>query len=318
MRSKITLVFFIIILFSCVSDMKEQNIEKSTTKSIAFLGDSMTRGAVGTNVNISSVVQNNLPFDVYNFGNGGFNSSQVATIQGGKKLRLKLLNNTILPFNNGNTIITDYNILLFNSVSEQKFKGEINGIKGYLKRIPSLVDYNLTERLEFERSDSLTNFISTPNEVIFYFDEAEKHKDNIAVIWVGRNNDRSVTELNRIKDDINLMIKQIENPKRFLIISLCNGTLDDEKIGTYKYNNIKQLNSELKLIYNERFLDLRSYMINEAIYNSSISPTLSDLEDISSDCIPRSLLYDLVHFNDTGYLLAGNLISDKLASLYID
>lgn len=88
------------------------------------------------------------------------------------------------------------------------------------------------------------------------------------------------------------------------------------KNNTNKYNNIIQLNHELELIYNERFLNLRKYMVNHAIYDSQIRPTLQDLEDINFDCIPRSLLNDLVHFNDAGYLLAGNFISNKLEELY--
>jgi hypothetical protein len=320
MKIKIINFLFIVILFSCETETKKETETQvePVIKNISFWGDSMTRGSGGAYTTISSVVSEKTMLNVNNFGNGGFNSSQVATLQGGNPLRLKLLNNEILPFNTGNTIIANYNILPFNAFTEQKRYGELNGIKGYLQRIPSSSNFNITERVEFIRLDSLNNYINTAEEVTFYFDDAENHKDDITVIWVGRNNERTIPEINVIKSDIAAMVNKLNNPKKFLIISICNGTLDDEKNNTNKYNNIIQLNHELELIYNERFLDLRKYMVNQAIYDSTIKPTIFDLEDINNDCIPRSLLYDLVHFNDLGYLLAGTFIANKIEELYIN
>lgn len=225
MRIRIIIFLFIVVLFSCE---KETQVEP-LIKNISFWGDSMTSGAGGTYVNIPNVVSEKTMLNIYNFGNGGFNSSQIATLQGGKPLLLKLLNNKIVPFNIGNTIITDYNILPFNALSVQRRYGKLNGIRGYLQRIPSTLDFNITERLEFVRLDSLNNYINTPNEVTFYFDDAENHKDDVAVIWVGRNNERTLSEINIIKNDIALMINNLNNPKKYLIISVCNGTLNDEK-----------------------------------------------------------------------------------------
>lgn len=306
--------------FSCETE-NQLNIEKKTTNTknnISFWGDSMTSGAGGTKVNIPLVVATRTLLNTYNFGNGGLNSSQIATLQGGKSLQLKLFNNQILPFNNGNTIITDYNILPFNAVTVQKRYGKLNGVKGFLERIHSPSNFNITERLEFVRLDSLNNYINTKEKVTFYFDDAENHRDDITIIWVGRNNKRTLSEINVIKRDIEAMVNNLKNPKKYLIISVCNATINDEKYGTDKYNNIIQLNRELELIYNERFLDLRKYMVNQAKYDSTIKPTIFDLEDINNDCIPRSLLYDLVHFNDLGYLLAGTFIANKIEELYIN
>ena len=66
-------------------------------------------------------------------------------------------------------------------------------------------------------------------------------------------------------------------------------------------------NAELQATFGDRYIDLRSYMVNHAIYDAGITPTATDVLDMAADCIPTSLLYDNVHFNS--YQQAGLFIA---------
>ena len=107
------------------------------------------------------------------------------------------------------------------------------------------------------------------------------------------------------------MVNYLENnQKQFLIISVCNGSRQTEGIGSNIYSNIISLNNELHTSFGNNFVDLRKYMVEQAIYDAKIIPTNEDLSDMASDCIPKSLLYDQVHFNENGYRMAGKFIAN--------
>jgi hypothetical protein len=73
-----------------------------------------------------------------------------------------------------------------------------------------------------------------------------------------------------------------------------------------------QANELLAETFGDRYVDLRKYMVNEAIYDAEITPSADDLLDIEADCIPASLLADNVHFNN--YTQAGEFISRVLTA----
>jgi hypothetical protein len=75
-----------------------------------------------------------------------------------------------------------------------------------------------------------------------------------------------------------------------------------------KHEIIILLNETLEITFDKNYVNLRKYMIEQAIYNAEITPTTDDLNDIASDCIPSSLRYNNVHSNAKGYEVAGKLL----------
>ena len=107
-----------------------------------------------------------------------------------------------------------------------------------------------------------------------------------------------------------------ENAKNhYLVLSICNGIADKEAKGSTAHTNITRLNTVLEEAFGDHFVDIRRYMIDQAIYDMGMTPTLQDLEDIQKDCIPRIFLNDNVHFNTLGYEATGkflaNIIKEK-------
>lgn len=78
---------------------------------------------------------------------------------------------------------------------------------------------------------------------------------------------------------------------------MCMGTLNraTEPIGTDGYNAVMKIQEQLSYQLAGEFVDVRSYMVNRAIYDMGITPTSQDLESIQNDCPPWSIMTDLTH-----------------------
>lgn len=305
---KFTFYFgFIFLLYSCSTQKPVQ--EEKTKKNISFWGDSMTQGAGGNGVTMPDIVKNELEREIFNGGVGGLTSSSIACLQGGLDFIIKLKGNKIQ--NVGNDTITSYNIVPYIHTTGQTRFVSINGIKGTLNRVGNIVNPIVSDYFYFTRASSGEE-ITVPSEgVQMVFDDAVNHRNDLTVIWSGRNDPKEDSYIPTAVANISSMVNYLENnQKQFLIISVCNGSRQTEGIGSNIYSNIISLNNELHTSFGNNFVDLRKYMVEQAIYDAKITPTNEDLSDIASDCIPTSLLYDHLHFNENGYRMAGKYIAN--------
>lgn len=298
------LLFFILVACE-VSDQENKtkdNITKQniTNQNITFWGDSMTAGVGGEGITISKVVSTQLNRNTFNFGVGGLSSESIAILQGGLPFIVKIDNNLMPSF--GDVPITEYNILPFNNQTNQSRIGYLSDIKGELIRV------NNTDNFIFRRSDS-GDPINVGNSTPFLFEDAISHTKDIVVIWSGRNDPRTNSQIQNIKNNIQSMVDYLSNNQQFVIVSVCNGDSVNEGVGTAAHSNIVLLNNTLRSSFENNFLDLRKYMVEQAIYDSGIIPTQQDICDMNSDCIPTSLRSDGVHFNAKGYEMAGRYIA---------
>ena len=271
----------------------------------------MTAGTGGNGVTMPDIVRNELEREIFNGGVGGLASTNIACLQGGLDFLIKLKDDKIKS--EGADTLTYYNILPYIHTTSQTRLVSINGIKGTLNRVSNLTNPIVSDYFYFKRA-SIGEEIKTPtNGVKMVFDDAVNHRNDLSIIWSGRNDPRDGSHIPITIANIKSMVNYLDNKdKQYLVISVCNGSRQTEGNGTKIYSNIISLNNELKSNFGDNYIDLRKYMVEQAIYDVKIIPNPEDLKDIASDCIPKSLLHDNVHFNEIGYRMAGKYISKMI------
>ena len=300
------LLFFTIIatLLSCSNTIE-------CNKNIAFWGDSMTQGADPDGVSMPGIIKDELKKEVFNGGVGGLNSESIACLQGGRVLKIKLDGDKIPA--SGLVNLTTYNIQPYIHTTDKNRLGSINGIAGTLTRVGNPINPIIADSFSFTRTTpgSEINIIDVDD---FIFDDAINHRNEIQVIWAGRNDPRTESQISLIISNILSMTNFMTNKAQFLVISVCNGSRQTEGSGSETLLNIIKLNYELETTFGNKYINLRKYMVEKAIYDAHLIPTSEDLQDISADCIPSSLRYDAVHFNAIGNRMAGKYIANIIRS----
>jgi lysophospholipase L1-like esterase len=119
--------------------------------------------------------------------------------------------------------------------------------------------------------------------------------DYTTIIWAGRNNYASGST---VQSDIAAMVAALGHD-RYLILSILNSSA--EPSGNANYNLIVALNAALASTYGAKFVDVRDYLINDALAALGITPTAQDVIDIGNDVVPDSLRSDEIHLNNDGY-----------------
>ncbi len=260
MKKILLLVSLTLLILSCST---EEEQESKIPSKIVGWGDSMMQGAGGNGDNIISIVARELNIsEYYNFGVGGLTSDNVVFLSGGKDFKVKV---------NDSLKLIEYPTIPFNEQTYPSRNVEIDGVNGELIR----ENYNFY----------LRGFESFDEEKIIKFKDAEKNKNSLVIIWVGRNDSQYNNTIENIK-------AMTEGNNAF-VLSICNATWDEE--GSELYERIERLNTELRNFYGDRFIDVR-----EVLYKDS--------ENIPSE----EFLSDGVHLNSRGYEVVGKYVAQKV------
>ncbi len=271
-------------------------------------GDSMMKGAGGEK-SILEVMSDELGgLNYENYAVGGLKSKSIAVLQGGIPLKLKFDKEQLGFWDTATSVY--HSDLLFNNQTEQYRRGTVNGNAGKLYRNSDTLNPAQTKSFTFKKGLTFQT-LQLKDTVVFKFDDAIPQKDAITIIWAGRNDNKSGTYMYQTRDNIQAMMDHIgaEAQERTLIVSICNGIGDKEFKGSVPHTQIKKLNALLQDSFKEHFIDLRTYLVKDAMYDMGIKPTSQDLEDMAKDCIPRSFFFDHVHFNSLGYEAAGKYLA---------
>jgi lysophospholipase L1-like esterase len=250
------------LLLGCSAEEVENKESKMPSKIVGW-GDSMMQGAGSNEDNIISIVARELNIsEYYNFGVGGLTSDNVVFLSGGKDFKVKV---------NDSLKLIEYPTMPFNQNTHQSRVIEIGGVIGELVR----------ENSNFY----LRGFESFNEEKTVKFKDAEKNKNSLVIIWVGRNDSKFNNTIENIKS-------MTEGNNAF-VLSICNATWDEE--GSELYERIERLNIELQNFYGDKFIDVR-----EVLYKDS--------ENIPSE----EFLSDGVHLNSKGYEVVGKYVTQKI------
>lgn len=270
-------------------------------------GDSLTAGAGGSGTIYTGVLATALGRLVNNRGIGGQNSAAIATRQGGLKMLVSVTSNQIPA--SGAVTLTARSQTPITNQGPSNFTGTLAGVSGTLAASTS--DGGVTYTYTFTRTTA-GSIVSCPVNSEFVFDIAETAKGATALIWSGRNDGLSTrTAVIATRDNILAMADKLSVlNKRFLVMSVLNGA--GETTGTGAFNQFAALNAELLTTFGDRFVDVRSYLVNFGLADAGITPTTQDNTDVAGNTVPVSLRSDGIHLNAAGYTLVGNFIARQI------
>ena len=320
-----------------------ESFERKHNQDITFWGDSITRGTGGEVfidyvddkeyyaeekvVRYPSVVEkmaggsNNIT--IHNLAIGGETATTIAARQGGVKFMVA--NDAELGGNEGAS--TQIALKAENSIevlpilrtNNPELDGVnpciINGIKGNLSYVSG--ESGTVGQYYFTRLEAGEDTVLKDGDIITTAAMRERRSDAV-VLCVGQNGGYGDSVYGLIKIIDNMLAYLDYKDKQYVIVGVPHMNSSDEKI--------------MAQYYGEHFISLHSYLVNQALADAKDNlalaginaPTAEDLNRISRDMVPTSLLKcannlnnDVTHFNAIGNQLIGKLVYEKLCELNI-
>lgn len=280
-------------------------------KRVLCFGDSLTEGTGGDGVTWPNTIEAISGATVLNYGVFGESSSCIAARQGGNP---QGLNDDIVVPADCTPVHAQVSgkygwemLLVFGDAGINKCS--IGGIEGTY-----YMDGETGQRM-FVRSEPGNETPLSAGTPFLTHAMMDKKSDDIMVIYAGSNDTLETA------DDIPVLVQKIKEMTeyhgndKYVVVSL---TSRHSRIAI-----VDDVNSALKKEFGEHYLDLRHFMVYEALDQLGITPTDHDKDAISKEDVPFSIRLsedeEENHGNPDFYRLAGEQIYKKLVELgYLD
>jgi hypothetical protein len=271
---------------------------------IACWGDSLTYCPVTVSVQASptwpQTLATALGVNVYNGGQGAHGSAEIATRQGGLQPLCTLTGNQIpagstAPINLTAISPTDGWRSTVSSGSYLDMHGTLAGVAGNLRH-----DLTNLALFQFVPDAAPATTVSVSAATPFIGDEGAALRDRLAIIWAGQNNSDQPSAILR---DIASMVAYLNPIKRFVVINY-----------TGPKSIADTINPLLQAAYGRNYVDLRRFLINDALTALGMSPTGTDSSDIAAGNPPNSLTWDGTHYTQSVYNLIGQYLARVISS----
>lgn len=293
---------------------------RSLRNRIASIGDSLTAGyfAVSSNPTADAYparLQALLPagVQVFNIGTSGFTVDEEAVRIGALPVPLAVTGGAI-PASGPVTVTTTAVIGWRAAGTARNIPGSVAGVPGILSRNSSNTVFTFTR-------SAAGATVPAPGTPVFVPDYAG-HEADTAIVMLGRNNvtfsikGAEATIGEHVAKGITRIVNWLSpSIKHVLIVSTT--TTSDETAGMGGYNNVLDINTRLAAAYPSRFLDLRSYLVHQAIYDLGITPTTADQAAMSGDTLPLSIMdegTDVTHWSKATAALVAAQINNYLTT----
>lgn len=138
-----------------------------------------------------------------------------------------------------------------------------------------------------------------------------------AIIWAGRNdvsNDITGPESTVAEHVIASTLELVEwltpRIKQVIVVGVTNRA--DEPRGTARYNTIIEINERLAQLLPGKYMNVRSWLVERAIYDAGLTPTAADLDSISKDAPPPQIMDGGSHYSKPIAPLLADLFYTRL------
>lgn len=263
-------------------------------------GDSLTYGAGGGGVSWRSVFTALSGVPVVSRAVGGETSTQIASRANGTPLTFSVTADSIPASSTTTTTCT---------TSSGIPTSQSGSVVCYYDGIRLTLSYLSGSTSNVFRSESVASDTPVPGNSLLVCEQGIADRYRKQVIWVGRNDSPPRAS---VESNITGIINYGRTGK-YLIVGVTNNSA--EPAGSSGYTDIVNLNARLAVAYGERFLDIRTILVNDGMARAGLAPTGSDLAEIATDRIPGSLRSDSTHLNAAGYTVVGTVIYERLMSL---
>lgn len=257
-------------------------------------GDSLTVGSGGDGTNYLTVINQVFPnAKTYNGGVGGDTAAMVGFSAGAGCLIIPAGVDPSEEFtpDKYNDLVDIPRAIPPAAANFNYFNVDVEGVSypAYKDTTSTLHLGNLTTVKNYPRNMRISNIV----------------KGNVTIIWAGTNGTRTYEFIYPKIDNI---IASLPN-QNYIVCGLCTDGA-----------NIESVNEQLAARYGQKFLDIKSYILEYGLTVAEITPTQQDLADIAANHCPTSLMDEgsRIHFNADGYTVIGKLMVDKLRGLGYD
>lgn len=185
--------------------------------------------------------------------------------------------------------------------------GYINGIYCVLTRTatgtaPSQVETYTCTPLS-------TSSVTIPAYSIFIPDMKTNIKQDINILWIGRNNTPNFTGMTSA---LKTHVSYLQYPSRYIILGVLASL--NETIGTANNTAIVNINSELYAAFPKNYVEMTPPTVTE-MSAIGYAPSSQDNIDISNGVFPTGMRADNTHLNSFGYTIVGNREVAKMLEL---
>ena len=261
------------------------------TTDLCFWGNSLTAGAGGSGTSYPSVCASELGITSFkNCGVGGENANTIACRQGGNSLILKAGPVSTYSL----TELTDIYGTSCNPLRQGTGSNTVNPI--YINGVKCNLSISQTSTTDPNAKYTITGYnepLLAETPVKFSGCDITA---KITVIFVGQNGPDLAERLSIIDS----MISKIND--KYIVMGLSSGS------ATSRSDEESQMLSK----YGVHYFNTRNMLSKYGMAIMNLTPTTSDVNEMSKGEVPSSLRSDSVHLNANGYTALGKMLAQKI------
>lgn len=265
--------------------------EREYTTDLCFWGDSLTAGAGGSGTNYPSVCASELGITSFkNCGVGGENANTIACRQGGNSLILNA--GTVSEYSLSK--LTDIYGTKCNPLRQGSGSDSVNPI--YINGVKCNLSISQTSTTDPNAKYTITGYndrLLAETPVKFSGCDITA---KITVIFVGQNGPDLAERLSIIDS----MISKIND--KYIVMGLSTGSTSSRS----------DEESQMLNKYGVHYFNTRNMLSKYGMAIMNLTPTSSDVNEMTSGEVPSSLRSDSVHLNANGYTALGKMLAQKI------
>ena len=261
------------------------------TTDLCFWGNSLTAGAGGSGTTYPNVCASELGITSFkNCGVGGENANTIACRQGGDSLILKPGNVSEYSLSE----LTDIYGTQCNPLRQGSGSNSVNPI--YINGVKCTLSISQTSTTDPNAKYTITGYndkLLAETPVKFAGCDI---KSKITVIFVGQNGPGLAERLSIIDS----MISKIND--KYIVMGLSSGS------------SASRADEEAQMLskYGVHYFNTRNMLSKYGMSIMNLTPTTSDVNEMSKGEVPSSLRSDSVHLNANGYTALGKMLAQKI------
>ena len=261
------------------------------TTDLCFWGNSLTAGAGGSGTTYPNVCASELGITSFkNCGVGGENANTIACRQGGDSLILKPGNVNEYSLSE----LTDIYGTQCNPLRQGSGSNSVNPI--YINGVKCTLSISQTSTTDPNAKYTITGYndkLLAETPVKFAGCDI---KSKITVIFVGQNGPDLAERLSIIDS----MISKIND--KYIVMGLSSGS------AASRADEEAQMLSK----YGVHYFNTRNMLSKYGMSIMNLTPTTSDVNEMSKGEVPSSLRSDSIHLNANGYTALGKMLAQKI------
>ena len=261
------------------------------TTDLCFWGDSLTAGAGGSGTSYPNVCASELGITSFkNCGVGGEYANTIACRQGGDSLILKPGNVSEYSLSE----LTDIYGTQCNPLRQGSGSNSVNPI--YINGVKCTLSISQTSTTDPNAKYTITGY----NEPLLAETPVKfagcDIKAKITIIFVGQNGPGLAERLSIIDS----MISKIND--KYIVMGLSSG------------NSTSRADEEAQMLskYGVHYFNTRNMLSKYGMSIMNLTPTTSDVNEMTKGEVPSSLRSDSVHLNANGYTALGKMLAQKI------